>query len=199
MELHTVAIVEADGANRTGMEAGRTIYYGNSHPATDSKYEIIGYQGAGVMDGSLIRTNAALERSLRNVASEPALLRMVSEASGSFAIQVQDRDTGTLYFLTDPLGGGMILHYQMDHTFAWAVDINSLRTALAHINIHLAREPYFELARLATGSECYGADTPFKSVDALAPGTGIAISEGGEVRTLQYGLSEIRKRYSEAS
>src|SRR5699024_3200600 len=71
-------------------------------------------------------------------------------------------------------------------------DLRSLRMALSTYGIGLKRDPIFELSRAATGTACYGSDTPFHGVKVLPAGVGFQIGHDGAVSQFEYGLNTLK-------
>lgn len=154
-----------------------------------SRFAALGFQGSGILNDSLVTDIADATLALSDASTMDGLKSLLRTSAGAFTVQVLDRQTRDILFLNDPLGGGIIFHFQTAKLESISIDLSSLRMALNSFGTRLERDPFYELSRFATGTACYAADTPFVGVRVLPPGSGLQITPEGGVKFLDYGVA----------
>lgn len=163
---------------------------GNSF-SSPVRYEVLAFQGAGILRGAVVSTLEAATAALVGIADWAALRDLIVCSTGSYALQVRDRETGSLLFLNDPLGGAYIFEYEDAEAVIISSSLSTIKLLCSLSGRSLAREPFFELANFATGTAVYGANSPYKQVFSVRPGFGVEVGTEGKVSRLSYGVREL--------
>lgn len=153
---------------------------------TREKIIALGFQGSGVFRNKYISDVYDLNSVIEGVESIDEIVRIISDSSGSFTMQLVDPMSGHVYFLNDPLGGGFILEYEIGGRYALGVDPLSIKLALNQRGIQIQRSLSFQISGLATGTHAFAGDTPYQELRALPPGCGISVAPSGKKTVIDY-------------
>jgi len=161
----------------------------NSISALSPKYICLEFRGTGVIANQLVNTKEMAQSIIEQKAELNQFFELLAGSSGSFTCVVYDSTDQSIYFLNDPLGGGMIFLYENAGMQALSVDILNMRSAVQGLGGQITRNILYEFAGFVTGSHCHGGDTPYHEIDLVEPGVGMKVSREGCLSKIDYGVN----------
>lgn len=185
-----IVIDPSDRGLDPNLRTGYKLSSRNSVSSLSTGLVCIEFRGCGVIAGSLCNTPQDAQAVLNNFSTRPDLVKAVGDAVGSFTLVIYDATDASIYYLNDPLGGGMIFRYGAANAAAVSADITSLRGCLEDHRLPLNRNLLYEISGFATGSQCHGGDTPFYEIHVEPPGSGLMITREGIIHRLDYCIND---------
>lgn len=155
------------------------------------RLQLLGLQGAGVLAGRFLFRLHDAQVHLGSGSSAQTLLSQMSQARGSLALQAYDVDQQSVHLLNDPLGGAPIYAYQDGELRAYSSDLGSMIQVLRARRATLTPEPRYFAAGALTGTQTYGADSPFREIRVLRRGLGLRIEADGQVHEVKLAPAEV--------
>ncbi|MGP4981892.1 hypothetical protein ACTXO4_10970 [Glutamicibacter arilaitensis] len=149
----------------------------------------IGFQGSGAIGDSFVSNLDTLRSIVQKFSNINDMISLIKDAAGSFTLQILDENTGSIYFLNDPLGGGLIIKYLDDSLEAYAVDVVSIKMALTLYGVSLTRSLEYQIASFGTGTASLACDLPYDELTVMPAGVGIKLAATGSSTIIDYGVN----------
>ncbi|MHC5560404.1 hypothetical protein ACYSMR_15690 [Kocuria sp. U4B] len=173
------------------------VHGATTSPINKSALQAVAIQGVAVFGSRVIFDIHGLQEYVNQFKNIEDLVAGASNVRGSVCYQVFDSRTSQYALLNDPLGAGIYFRYKTPELRAISSHTRPLRDVISAMGITVRRNPAYAAAELLTGTSCYGSDTPYENVDAIAPGHCIVLDADGAVSTMSYGTNEMIENVSE--
>lgn len=147
----------------------------------------VALQGTGVFGNTLVTDLQTLQRYVEGYDTLEALAAASCNIKGSVCYQVYDTRTRRIALLNDPLGGGIYFEHKAAQMRAVSSHTLPLRQLLGSMGLRINRTSAYSAAEMATGSACYGADSPYEDINVLPAGYGLIVDFEGRWREVSYG------------
>ena len=169
----------ADGAARNYLMLGAGYLY-----PPGRGLQLLGFQGSGVLGERYVRDAISARIALAGYETVDSVVRLVKNARGSISLQLFSPEDQAVYFLNDPLGGAPIYHYRSECCQAFSSDLGSLVSSLRTRGAPLHGAPKYFAAGQITGTQSYGAPSPYKQISVFRRGVGAKVDAMGLVSTI---------------